>query len=93
MILDALTAEQVAEALGCTPEHVNELASAHKIPAVKFGRSWRYPAAAVNAFLAQQAMSHIEPPARLRRAVTVSGKPGLPDLTRAIAAEFRADER
>lgn len=88
--LDVLTAEQVAEALGCTPEHIDSLAAAHKIPAVKYGRSWRYPASAVNAFLVQQAMNHIERPEERRRAVATQGKPRLPDLSRAIAVEIRA---
>lgn len=57
--LDVLTPEQAAEALGCEPQHVNELAAQRKLPAVKYGRSWRFPVAAMNQFLAQRALDHI----------------------------------
>lgn len=57
--LDLLTPEQAAEDLGCEPEHVNELAAAKKIPAVKFGRSWRFPVEALKAHLVQCAMEHV----------------------------------
>lgn len=57
--LDVLTPEQAAEALGCEPQHVNELAVQRKLPAVKYGRSWRFPVAAMNQFLAQRALDHI----------------------------------
>lgn len=60
MLIAALTADQVAEALGCEAEHVNTLAAAKKLPAVKFGRSWRFPIAALNDFLARQALAHLE---------------------------------
>ena len=47
--------------LGCEAQHVNTLAAAHALPAVKFGRSWRFPAHALNAFINQQAMAHLAP--------------------------------
>lgn len=58
-----LSAEEVATQLGCQPQQINALAAAHALPAVKFGRSWRFPAAALNVFLNQQAMAHVSQPA------------------------------
>lgn len=87
MTLNLLTAEQVAEALGCTPEHVNALAASRNLPAVKFGRSWRFPSAALARFLEEQAtanltlpIQHVQAPAPIK--ATKRGKP-LPDLMRA----------
>jgi len=84
--LDVLTPEQAAEALGCEPQHVNELASQRKLPAVKYGRSWRFPVAAMNQFLAQRALDHIAT-AAATPAPTPMPKPAgrrraLPDLSK-----------
>lgn len=59
--IEALTADQVAEALGCEPQHVNELAAAGKLPGVKYGRSWRFPVSALREYLAQRAMQNVAP--------------------------------
>ncbi len=85
MTIDVLNAEQVAEVLGCTPEHVNALAASHNLPAVKFGRSWRFPSAALTRFLDEQAMANLTlpvHPATPPTKATPRGKP-LPDLMRA----------
>ncbi|OCS50808.1 MULTISPECIES: helix-turn-helix domain-containing protein [Ralstonia] len=87
MLIAVLTADQVAEALGCTPEHVNALAASRNLPAVKFGRSWRFPAAALARFLDEQATANLTLPVQHIQAVqpikaTKRGKP-LPDLMRA----------
>ncbi len=39
---DVLTVKQVATMLLFTPEHVRELASSGKLPAVKVGGCWRF---------------------------------------------------
>ena len=77
-----LTAEELAEQLGCEPAHVNLLASQRKLPAVKFGRSWRFPVAAISQYLNDLALNHVgasagevPPPPR---------PPGLPDLTKTV---------
>lgn len=44
MIIDA---DKVADILGCSREHVNTLADAGKLPAVKYGRHWRFVTAQV----------------------------------------------
>lgn len=87
MTIDVLTPEQVAEVLGCTPEHVNALAASRNLPGVKFGRSWRFPSAALARFLDEQAMANLTLPVHPAQAVapikaTRRGKP-LPDLMRA----------
>jgi excisionase family DNA binding protein len=38
---------EVAQILGCDTKTVQEKASAGELPAVKFGRSWRFPRAAL----------------------------------------------
>ena len=57
--IDALPVETVARRLGCEPETLNELAARGQVPAVKFGRSWRFPAAALNQHLFDQAMANL----------------------------------
>lgn len=64
MTVDILTPEQVAEALGCEPGHVNALAASHRLPGVKFGRSWRFPASALTRFLDEQAMANLMRPSQ-----------------------------
>ena len=52
---------QVAELLGCDALTVQELARSQKLPAVKFGRSWRYPREALMKALNDMAARNIEP--------------------------------
>ena len=59
-LLDLLDSEEVANALGCTADHINDLASRHQLPAVKFGRSWRFPISAMKEHLACLARKHLE---------------------------------
>lgn len=59
MTLDVLTPEQVADALGCAPDRISALAAGGHLPGVKYGRSWRFPAAALTLFLDEQAMSNL----------------------------------
>ncbi|WP_414706647.1 helix-turn-helix domain-containing protein [Ralstonia sp. UBA689] len=59
MTLDILTAAQVADALGCDPDRVSALASSGHLPAVKYGRSWRFPAAALKQYLEQKALDNL----------------------------------
>lgn len=84
----ALSADDVAHLLGCEPQHVNALAAAHAIPAVKFGRSWRFPAHALNVFLNQQAMAHLtkETPSTTAASIsrTSSTRHGRPDLSQTV---------
>jgi len=44
---DILTEEQVAELLDCAPATVQEKARNGELPALKIGRSWRFPKAAL----------------------------------------------
>lgn len=84
--LEVLTPEQAAEALGCEPQHVNELAAQFKLPAVKYGRSWRFPVAAMNQFLAQRALDHIAQasvaPSPTPMPLPTGRRRQLPDLTK-----------
>ncbi|MCG2583913.1 helix-turn-helix domain-containing protein [Massilia sp. TS11] len=83
--IDALTAEDVALELGCEPQHVKALAASHDLPAVKYGRSWRFPVGALNIFLNEQALAHVraKPAPSLPTAVG-DPKTGRPDLTRVV---------
>ncbi|WP_454731877.1 MULTISPECIES: helix-turn-helix domain-containing protein [Cupriavidus] len=60
-LIEALTSDQVAEALGCERQHVNELAAAGKLPGVKYGRSWRFPVSALKQYLAERALENVAP--------------------------------
>lgn len=60
MPLEVLTPEQVGEILGCDPARVTALAAGGHLPAVKYGRSWRFPAEALARFLDEHAMSNLQ---------------------------------
>ena len=87
MDIRTLTSDEVAEVLGCDAQRINALAAARKLPAIKYGRSWRFPVDALHQHLHQEAIAHLSeresasppspaPPTRLR-------KP-LPDLAKAV---------
>lgn len=85
MDIRTLTSEDVAEVLGCDVQRINALAAAHRLPAIKYGRSWRFPVDALHQYLHQEANAH------LNSSVTTTSKlPGsrshrsLPDLTRTV---------
>ena len=94
--IDALPVETVARRLGCEPETLNELAARGQVPAVKFGRSWRFPAAALNQHLFDEAMKNLRretAPARAANEPSITMpsterkiKRTRPDLTRTVKA-------
>lgn len=85
--LALLTPEQVAERLGCETETVNAKAAARELPAVKFGRSWRFPVEAMNRYLAEQALEHVrQPRVRTRPEPVQMPSSGRPDLTKTVRA-------
>ncbi|QGH75735.1 helix-turn-helix DNA binding protein [Gordonia phage Syleon] len=45
-----LTAEQLAERWQLAPRTVREMAQAEEIPAIKFGRLWRFPLERIEKF-------------------------------------------
>lgn len=55
---DVLDENEVAEILDCEPSTVQEKARAGELPAVKFGRSWRFPRAALMEALHKKAMEN-----------------------------------
>ena len=59
-MLDALDVDQLAAALRCAPETVREAAAEGRLPAVKFGRDWIFPRAALEEALNQQARDGAE---------------------------------
>lgn len=96
---DIVTAEDLAEVLGCTVETVNEKAAAGDLPGIKYGRRWVFPRPALMQRLTEKA---IEDAARRREpakpAAVVHGPhrrgnipPKLPKLTRTSRA--REEER
>lgn len=71
---DILTEAEVAAMLDCEPSTVQTLAREAKIPAIKAGRSWRFPRQALIDSLNAQAMDRVatrEQPAP--RAIKVKG--------------------
>lgn len=63
---DVVTAEDLAEILGCTLQVVNEKAAAGDLPGVKYGRSWVFTRQALMQRLAEKAL---EEAARRRQPV------------------------
>lgn len=86
--MDILTQEQVAEMLGCDPARVGALASGGHLPAVKYGRSWRFPVEALTRFLNEYAMSNLSrtSPMPEVRAPKSRRKPPL-DFTQVVRVE------
>lgn len=65
---EILNEQEVAELLDCAPTTVQELARNKRLPGVQFGRSWRFPRAALLEVVNRMALDHT-------RKVTVSEKP------------------
>lgn len=57
---EILTDMEAAELLDCAQTTVQELARKGKLPAVQYGRSWRFPRAALVEHLNRKAMEHLE---------------------------------
>ena len=55
---DVLNEHEVAEILDCEPATVKEKARNGELPAVKFGRSWRFPRSALMEALHQKALAN-----------------------------------
>jgi excisionase family DNA binding protein len=71
-MLQLLDPEGAAELLGCTAASVEDLLRAGVLPGLKFGRSWRIPAAALDARLNELALQE----AAARRTDTTPAKTG-----------------
>lgn len=67
---DVLNEKEVAELLDCEPGTVQEKARLGELPAVKFGRSWRFPRAALLDALNAKALTN-KPKAAPAKAVAV----------------------
>ncbi len=55
-----LTAQQVAELLDCSLDTVNAEAAAARLPALRMGRSWVFPARALEDALNARAAEHVQ---------------------------------
>ena len=56
---DVLNETEAADLLDCEPSTVQEAARRGELPAVKFGRSWRFPRVALLQALDLQAMANM----------------------------------
>lgn len=65
---EILNEQEVAELLDCAPTTVQELARNKRLPGVQFGRSWRFPRAALLEVVNRMALDHT-------RKATASDKP------------------
>lgn len=63
---DVLNEQEVADILDCEPSTVQEKARLGELPAVKFGRSWRFPRTALLASLHDKALANKPKPAPAR---------------------------
>lgn len=71
MLKDVLDENDVAELLDCEPSTVQEKARQGELPAVKFGRSWRFPRAALLESLNAKALANKPKPPLDPKGVTV----------------------
>jgi excisionase family DNA binding protein len=70
-----IDAQACSGMLGCTPEHVEELARTGEIPALKIGRSWRFVFDDLLAYLAEKARSEAEERRRKHQSPAATIKP------------------
>lgn len=80
---DVLDEIEVAQILDCEPKTVQEKARCGELPAVKFGRSWRFPRTALLQSLNEMALAN-KPKPRKPLAVAIqikSRRRKLPALT------------
>lgn len=59
---EILSEAEAAELLDCEPATAQALARERRLPAVKIGRSWRFPRAALIEALNEQARQNLTPP-------------------------------
>lgn len=83
---DILTDTEAAALLDCAASTVQELARTHQLPAVQFGRSWRFPRAALVDYLNRRALEHItsarpQKPAAKAVQLRKAAPPALPSLS------------
>jgi len=70
---DVLNEAEAAELLDCEPSTVQEAARRGELPAVKFGRSWRFPRGALLQALDLKAMANMtRQPATKPKAVHIA---------------------
>lgn len=87
MTTEILDETEVAAMLDCAPTTVQELARQKKLPGVQFGRSWRFPRAALLEVVNRMAMEHTRSTAKpiaVTRPVPAPGRkapPVLPSLS------------
>jgi excisionase family DNA binding protein len=72
---EILDAPEVAAILDCDEKTVQEKARLGELPAVKFGRSWRFPRAALLQVLNSMALANNSPAKSVPLAIKVPIKP------------------
>lgn len=66
-----VNAEEMAEILGYTVDHLRKLTRANTIPALKFGRRWKYDVAAVQRAIVSDSFKNEYEPKNQRKEPTV----------------------
>lgn len=80
-MIRVLKIDELAQLLDCTVETLRERAANGDLPAIKMGRSWIFPAAALEARLNELAVDECRrrrSPSAIRRVSTVSEGQGKP---------------
>lgn len=62
-IMNTLDAKKAAELLFCSQKQIENLARNGRIPALKVGKTWIFPADVLNEFINEQARNNLKPPA------------------------------
>lgn len=70
-----LDPDQAGELLGCTADTMNEAAAANRVPAVRFGRGWRFPLQALLDHANDMARKHTKAPTGTAPSAIVVSQP------------------
>jgi len=88
-----LTIDDVAKLLQCEPGTVAEHARLGSLPAVKFGKGWVFPTAALLQAINQMAVTEAQRRAKPSKPAAVQQRPARPNLAILAGANFAAPSK
>ena len=87
---DIMDENEVAAMMSCEPGTIQEKARLGELPALKFGRSWRFPRQALMEALNAQAHANKPPPPKPLGSVIRTGRKGRPKVSDGFKALLEA---